>query len=270
MKPVVLALVLVLGAAAPAQAGYRPKVIKAHQGTTRAEFSFKVNRSSNNFWKSGRLKIWQGGKLIVNHPYGNGFSGASSLPKLHVRDLDGTAPPEVIVDAFSGGAHCCGMSEIYTGKHRLHQAWGEFGVPAMRDADGDGKPEWHGIDGGFAYAFGSFAGSAFPVKITNYAGNAIHDVTAQYPAEVQADMNRWLGEYQKVAKEGGQSEYVRSSLAAYAADAYRLGQGDSAMATVQAAITAGQTQGGTSDTDPAYDGDYLTALQKLLHDLGYA
>lgn len=270
MRLVLLALVLALGAAAPAQASFRPKTIKAHQGATKAEFSFKVDKTLNNFWKGGRLKIWQGGKLIVNHAYGLGFSGGNSLPKLHVRDLDGTAPPEVIVDAYSGGAHCCGMSEIYTGKHRTRANWGELGVPTLSDPNHDGKPEWHTLDTSFAYAFGSFASSAFPVKVWNYSGNALHDVTAEYPADIQADMTHWLGEYQKVAAEGGQSEYVRSALAAYAADADRLGQGPAAIATVQAAITAGQTQGGTSDSDPAYDGDFLAALQKMLHDLGYA
>jgi hypothetical protein len=269
MKSVVLALILALGLAAPAQAGFKPKVIKAHQGTMKAEFDFKVDTSLNNFWRGGHLRVWQGRKLIVNHVYGLSFSGGSSLPKVHIRDLDGSAPPEVIIDAFSGGAHCCGMSEIYTGKHRTHADWGEFGVPKLSDVDGDGKPEWHGLDGAFAYAFGSFAGSAFPVKDYSYAGNAVHDVTASYPAEVQADMNRWLGEYQKAVADKSGSEYVRSSLAAYAADAYTLGQGEAAMATVQAAIAAGQTQGGSDDTDPAYGGDYLADLQKLLRDTGY-
>jgi len=66
------------------------------------------------------------------------------------------------------------------------------------------------------------------------------------------------------ARVAGDAGSVRAALAAYAADGYSLGQGDAAMAVVQAADAAGETQR-PRDRFP----DYLGTLRKLLRDLGY-
>jgi hypothetical protein len=255
--------------ATPASAGvrWRERAKHAQQGSLRAEFSYRLSTGDTKFWDHGRLRIWSRNRLIVDHR-SYVYGGAYVLPSLSVRQLDGTGLPEVIVTTYSGGAHCCWATVIFTGKHRTTKLWGHYGAPVLRDVDGDGKPEFHGFDSRFAAAFGSYASSRLPAKVWNYSANALHDVTSSYPAEVQADMAQQYSAYQQaVAAEN--SELARGALGAYAADGFTLGQGDAAMAVVQAAVDAGQIAGGTSDTDPPYEQDYIGALRKLLRQFGY-
>jgi hypothetical protein len=240
----------------------------AQQGSLRAEFSYRKYSGTTKLWNHGRIRIWSRGRLIVDHTAGYAYAGAYVLPALSIRELDGTGPPEVIVTMYSGGAHCCCQTVLFTGMHRLTKLWGHYGAPVLRDVDGDGKPEFHGFDSRFAAAFGSYGGSGLPAKVWSYSAGALHDVTTAYPAEVQADMAKWYAIYQRAAA-GKNSDSVRGALAAYAADGYSLGQGDAAMAVVQAAVDAGQPRGGTSDADPAYDFDYVGKLREMLRTLGY-
>jgi hypothetical protein len=265
---VVFAIAGATAMAATAKPRWRVSTKHAQQGSLRAEFSYRRYSGATKFWDHGRIKIWSGGRLIVNYRPRYSFSGAYALPALSIRQLDGTGPPEVIVTVFSGGAHCCWTTVLFTDAHRTTKEWGHFGAPKLRDVDGDGNPEFHGFDSRFAAAFGSFGGSALPAKVWSYSADALHDVTPAYPAEVQADMAQQYARYQKAAA-GENSDGVRGALGAYAADGYTLGQGDAAMAVVQAAADAGETQGGSSDTDPAYGGDYVAALRELLRKLGY-
>ena len=39
---------------------------------------------------------------------------AAKQDSIRLRDLDADREPEVIVDLFTGGAHCCAFSTIYT------------------------------------------------------------------------------------------------------------------------------------------------------------
>jgi hypothetical protein len=247
--------------AARADAPFHKRAKHARQGPLRAEISYRLYSFGNGYWDHGRIRIWNRGRLIVNR---TGYGGGSIPPALTIRQLDGSGPQEVILDTYSGGVHCCSDTTIFTGKHRTRKEWGHFGGPTLRDVDGDGKPEFHGYDSSFAGAFGSFASSRLPAKVWNYSGNAIHDVTASYPAEVQADMAKWYADYQSTAAESS-GEGVQASLAAYAADAFTLGQGDAAMAVVQAADDAGET----SNPDFLPDEDFVTRLRKMLRDLGY-
>jgi hypothetical protein len=263
--------------AAAVAAPHRLHVQTARQASLRAEFSFRDLDPASTWWYRARIKIWSHGRLIVNRPNFYGpppvYRNNKTVPEraVFIRQLDGTGPPEVVINLWSGGMHCCSESWIFTGVHLAKKTWGHFNPPKLRDADGDGKPEFHGIDTGFAYAWGSFASSRFPAKVWSYAGGTINDVTRSFPAEVQADMARQYAGYQEclTGENPNRSECVRGALAAYAADGYSLGQGDQAMAVVQAAVDAGQADPGPGDDSSAMP-DYLEKLRQTLHDLGYA
>ena len=255
---------LVAGAsAAPARAASvgREHVQHARQGAVRAEYRYRFEKHQAR----GRLRIWSHGRRIVDMRADQYASGVGRV--VSVRQLDGTGPPEVLLNVYSGGAHCCWDTLIFTGRHRVRQHWGH-GLPKLRDADGNGKPEFHGLDTRFAYAFASFAQSRFPAQVTSYSGNALHDVTASYPTEVKADMARQYAEYRAAvgARDRG---LVRGALAAYAADGFSLGQGDAAMAVVQAAADAGEAGTATSRDDPFWEPGYVAKLRTLLRELGY-
>src|ERR1044072_357440 len=93
---------------------------------------------------------------------------------MHVADLDADGEPEVFFDVSSGGAHCCYTTRFYayrpeTGSYRRAPSlyWANAGYDVV-DLDGDGRLELSGGDDAFAYAFASFAASAFPPRIIRY------------------------------------------------------------------------------------------------------
>jgi hypothetical protein len=266
------ALLIALGiavAAAPAPAMARKTgakhVLRAHGGSVRAELRYREQAGPLHYWSHSRIRIWNHGRLIVDRPAGFG-QRPYHLRLLSVRNLDGVGPPEVVLHSYSGGVHCCFATQIFTGTHRVKKQWGHLGVPALRDVDGDGRPEFHGVDTAFAYAFSSFGQSRFPVKVWSYAGGAIHDVTGSFPAEVEADMADQYADYRRARSERDPGT-VRSALAAYAADGYSLGQGDAAMEVVLAAVSAGETE--ATKRDPSEYPDYYESLRTLLRKLGY-
>jgi hypothetical protein len=245
-------------------------VQNARLGALRAQYAYD---GLPTLARHARIRIWSGGRLIVNRSAGGlgpGYGGrrGGAARALAVRQLDATGPPEVVLNLYSGGAHCCWETWIFTGAHRARQAWGHA-LPVLRDADGDGAPELHGLDTSFAYAFGPFATSRFPAEVWRYAGGAVTNVSSSFPDEIRADQATQYAAYLE-ARDARAAQGVRAALAAYAADGYRLGTGDQAMAVVQAAVAAGETDTDKDDGDGFWMPDYLGTLRGLLGKLGYA
>jgi len=157
---------------------------------------------------------------------------------LAVRDLDGDAEPEVVLDSYWGGAHCCFQSRIAwwsppDGTYRLRVVtWGD--VPArLRDLDGDGRPEFVATDHRFAYALGaSAADSVFPVRVWSFSRGRMTVVTRRHPALVRRDLSRHWRLYLRYRREG---RAVANVLGAYLAGAYVLDRERVAWARVRSA-----------------------------------
>jgi hypothetical protein len=192
---------------------------------------------------------------------------ASSLT---VRDLDGNGEPEVLVDLFTGGAHCC----FYTWFYRWDAAAGTYskrvhgwGNPSYRVADlrHDGKPELLTADDRFAYAFTCFACSILPIRILSWKAGRLRDVTRSFPSRLHRDARdaRWL--YEKVRKQ--RDGDVRGILPAYLADEYRLGHGARGERLLRKALARGELRrsfgfGPTGRT-------YVRKLHAFLRRTGY-
>jgi hypothetical protein len=142
---------------------------------------------------------------------------------LKVADLDGDGEPEVLVDSFSGGAHCCLTTRLLTwdgtGYRPTDFAWRDVGY-RLADLDGDGRPELSGNDPVFSSVFTAYAGSAFPPLVLHVTGGRFVDDTRQFPALVRTDAAARLKDLRR-AKKG---DDVRGVLAAYVADEYLLGK----------------------------------------------
>jgi hypothetical protein len=145
--------------------------------------------------------------------------GSASAVK--VADLDGDGEPEVLVDVFSGGAHCCLTTRLLswdgTGYTPTDLDWRDLGY-TLKDADGDGRPELVGNDPNFSAAFTAFAGSAFPPLIFHVEHGKLVDVTRAFPQLVRADAATQL----KLLRKLKRTDDARGVLAAYVADEYLL------------------------------------------------
>lgn len=100
-----------------------------------------------------------------------------------VRHLDpATGQPQIILSAYTGGAHCCTETRIVT---QTANGWqlvdaGEMDGDApysFVDLDGDGGSELISVDNRFLYAFDCYACSYAPTVIQKLAGTGIRTVT---------------------------------------------------------------------------------------------
>jgi hypothetical protein len=161
---------------------------------------------------------------------GDGYCSFLSSGKrksaLQVVDLNGDGEPEVLVDAFTGGAHCCAITELaaFNGSGYVVQElyWGDPGYE-LKDLDGDGRPEFVSLDDAFAGAFTSFAASFFPPYVADYdpaVKGGLRDVTNRFAALVRKNQQQALHALKRARR---QHYETLGAVAAYVADFYLLG-----------------------------------------------
>lgn len=187
---------------------------------------------------------------------------------LQVVDLDAEGSPEVLVDAFTGGAHCCAVTEIiqftptgYTGREAF---WGDPGYE-LRDLDGDMRPEFITYDDAFAAAFTSYAASVFPRLVLDYdaaAKTGFRDVTRRFPALARSNMRRALKALRAARK--GRYETL-GAVSAYVADLYLLGRGRE----VRPYLKRARARGDLRDIDGRASRSFERKLLAFLHKRGY-
>ncbi|NEP19623.1 MAG: hypothetical protein F6J97_22485 [Leptolyngbya sp. SIO4C1] len=177
-------------------------------------------------------------------------SGATCLVfDLAVQDLDSDREPEVIVDIYSGGAHCCTTSLIYRygpaqGYQPISHFWGNGGY-RLQDLNADGSPEFVSTDDAFAYAFTSYAGSQYAAQIWQYQQGQMQNVSRAHPAYIYDHAFALWQRYSQLWNEQGATQYgdaahsqpgfEKAVLAAYLADKYLLGQAEDGWQRVRAA-----------------------------------
>src|SRR5262249_9704366 len=190
---------------------------------------------------------------------------------LTIRDLDADGEPEVLLDLYTGGAHCCFYTVIlrYDGS-RYRSGVAFWGDPSyeLRDVNRDGRPELVTADDRFAYAFTSYAGSVLPILIRRYDHGALPDVTSQYRSLVRGEATSLWREY--VQEHRRPDADVRGLLAGWLADEYRLGRQDEGWRQIEAAYRRGELS--SPRVDPVWPAGrrYLSALRAFLIKAGYA
>jgi subtilisin-like proprotein convertase family protein len=251
--------------------------VRAARGRVAADLSF---RESNNSFSDLRIAIRRNGLLVLAAPVSrfacrgcsvSGFDALASPRPLAVRDLDGDGEPEVLVDLYTGGAHCCFYTVILRhegGAYRGTVAlWGDPGY-TLRDLDGNSRPEFVTADDRFAYEFTSYAASFLPVQVKSYDHGTLADVTPRFPSLVRADASYLRGEYVKAR--GDRQNDLRGLLAAWLADEYRLGRADEGWKRIEAAYRHGELS--APRVDPLWPAGrkYVRALHAFLVKTGYA
>jgi hypothetical protein len=202
----------------------------AGSGQVRATFSFdrRGEYKFTDLW----LRIDRAGTTVFDEavdiptcqePYCVPAGALEDSDTVRVRDLDADGEPEVLVDVFTGGAHCCFATEILRFDGSSYRArsrnWEDSGY-RLADLDDDGRPEFSTSDARFADVFASFAESAFPIRVLAWSKGRFTNVTRQHTALIRTDAKRWKRAYHK-RRNGNRSLGV---LAAWTADQYLLGR----------------------------------------------
>lgn len=232
-------------------------------GPVTATFSYKQGSADDLLYRDLKLKIVRNGVVALDAPilsgdceYGCWPAGPAleGRPSVHVRDLDADGEPEVIVDMFTGGAHCCLLTQVFAlqkgpasdlapSYSRVEHNFLDPGY-SFDDLDGDGVPEFVSADGRFAYAISSFAGSGFPVQVWRFGRGGFSDVTREFPALIREESNRqWrvYRSYRRLKPPG--NDPALGALAAWAGDEYLLGHGRRVQRELKRALRSGRLDG---------------------------
>jgi hypothetical protein len=219
---------VVIGVLAVVAAPASAKTFSAEQGGVQATLTYNDTITT-------RLTIVRNGATLMDAapavPECGGDpcapSGFSGDPPLRVADLDGDGEPEVVYSAFTGGAHCCSIAQVYrlnAGASGYSASSRNFGDPgfSLKDIDVDGRPEWLTRDDVFAYRFTAYAFSGLPVLILRYSAGSFSDVTTSFPGTVINDLDLWWKRYTRARRHTDGTEL--GAVSAWAADSYRLGK----------------------------------------------
>jgi hypothetical protein len=246
--------------------------VTASAGAVTATFSY--TKASDYEYRDLRGVVTRDGVVVYDQPVSTPdcqapfcvpYAIVGGNSGVRVVDLDGDGEPEVIFSVYTGGAHCCEETAILrwqgTGYATTFRGWGDFGE-TLADATGDGIPEFVTTDARFAYAFASFADSAFPVRVLSFRAGTFTDVTSSLRDTVAADATRWMKSY--VNRHRGPR--ALGALAAWAADEYRLGHRAQVSAFLRHELRAGRLR--AEDTWPARAA-FITTLERRLRVWGY-
>ncbi|HMS63753.1 MAG TPA: hypothetical protein PKD83_00710 [Ignavibacteria bacterium] len=139
-----------------------------------------------------QLKIKKNKKTIFKETYPDGITGIREY------DLDYNGKKEILIEMYSGGAHCCSnlyVGEIANGKFNYNDSilWGNsfYGI---EDLNNDKKFEISGVNDMFAYAFTNYAQSQFNILIYGYENKKFVNVTKSFPAILEAQIGEMIKE----------------------------------------------------------------------------
>ena len=216
-----------------------------------------------------KVRITRNGRSWTSASLGTWYS---ARPSVRVRDLDADSEPEVLLDTYTGGAHCCFVAYLFhylPGSRRYAKTFHTFGNVgySAKNVDGRANVELLTKDDRSAYVFTAYAASFFPIQLWHVDDGQFIDVTRSFPGLVESDANELLSEYRRVWQERGD---VRGVLAAWLADQYLLGKEKAGWAKLDAAYRRGEL-GPREDLIGWPQGrSYFKALRAFLVRTGYA
>jgi hypothetical protein len=227
----VVALFGAVAVAAGADGVTRASTISVISGSTAATLSYDHNASSAPPYSHLRLSISGGGRRFYSHPVDAVACGSQcwpavgipSNPVLRVADIEGDGSPDAVLSLYTGGAHCCFVTQVYrydepVGTYSVTQR--NFGDASARLRTIAGRRVFVSADDRFAYSFAAFAFSGLPLRIWSFASGHFADVTREYPQLIEADAKRQYRAFVRYRRQRLGLGYV----AAWAADEDLLGR----------------------------------------------
>jgi hypothetical protein len=276
------ALALALAAVALLPSAASAEVLRETRTLDDVTAEFSYDKRGDFDFRDVRIKITRAGVVlhdaVVPPPCDDcrtipqGFGDPESNPALKVIHLDPGGEPDVLVDLYTGGAHCCAFTQIYSynaatnGYRRTKGAWYDYGYELV-DFDIAGFPDFHASDYRFAGAFTAYAASGAPPRVLRFRDGRLLDVTREFRSVIKRNLRDYLSLYKKYRGDDDLGD-VRGWLAAYAADKYLLGQGDTAFDLIYAAYRRGELRGLPGAGGPTGK-RYISALRRFLRKTGY-
>jgi hypothetical protein len=190
---------------------------------------------------------------------------------VHVLDLEHNGQPDVVLDLYSSGAHCCSIEEIFSfdpGTMTYVMTEHDFGDPGdmIVDLRHNGRYEFLTADDSFAYAFTDYAASGLPIQILTFTNGHFVNVTRHYPKLIANDAGRWMKAFNSLARQN----YFDSVgvVAAWAADEDLLGHVKLVNGFLAEQLNAGHLNSALSPVEPG-GARFVAKLQKFLRMHGY-
>jgi hypothetical protein len=150
-----------------------------------------------------------------------------------VADLEGDEEPEVIYQAYTGGAHCCFAVQIYSlndaanGYRESDFNFGDVGFRLRPANTGGNRLDLFSADWRFDSVFVAHAASGKPIRILRFEDGELVDVTDSYRGRIRRDARKWRKLYVRNRDEATGAQL--GAVAAWAADRYRLGKRDATL-----------------------------------------
>jgi hypothetical protein len=221
-----------------------------------------------------RVTVTRAGAIAYEAPIDpRGCEPATCTPSgtgdrsVNTADLDGDGEPEVLVDVYWGGAHCCTVSRVlrWDGARYvpIDRNWGNTSY-RLEDLDGDGRPELRSADDRFSYLYGSYAATVRPVQVLTLRDGQLVDVTRSYPAVIREDRAR----NGRLARNAGR--YGRTAYAAWAADRYLLGERRATLQALRRLARRGRLRTDLGNSSRQAQRRWIARLDRDLRRFGYS
>lgn len=225
------------------------------------------------------LTITRSGRVLYRHPVASAWCGTQCWPNLigtersavHVVRLQPNGSPEVVLDLYSGGAHCCSIEQVYSSNSKagpLHMSEHDFGDPEARLVPLGAKESFDFLsaDDSFAYAFTDYAASGMPIEVLSFSHQKFHNVTRSFPRLISRDAAQWLRAFHDAAP---RYDDTVGLVAAWAADEEMLGHTTLVHTFLDAQDTAGHLNSALSPIEPSGQ-RFVQELTKFLRRHGYS
>jgi hypothetical protein len=249
----------------------------ASSGAVRATYTYSGRYPD---YHSETVAIREGGRVVYSGTVRAPDCGTRCAPgdprrhghSLQFAALSAGAAPALILNLYSGGAHCCTIVQVFAPKHGASPRWSvssrSFGDAGYRleDLNHDGAEEFLSADDRFAYAFTDYAASGLPLQIMAFANGRFTDVTRAYPALITKDAATWM----KAFRDQRRSHYADTTgvVAAWAADEENLGRAAAVRSFLNQQARAGHLNSPLAPQVPAGE-RYVHLLERFLGKLGY-
>jgi hypothetical protein len=206
-------------------------IVRERSGGVSATLSYRHDaKNAVEPFSDLRLAIVRNGKPLYGAAVANTACGTMCWPELpdalRVADVEADGRPDVLLNLYTGGAHCCNVTDLfrYDAAHDDYSAllhvWGDPGYSLER-LDAGNAYDFVTYDDRFAYEFTAFAFSGLPLQILRLEGSRFVDVTRAHPKLVApAASEQWRSYLDNRSEATG-----LGFLAAWAADEYLLGRG---------------------------------------------